>query len=332
MMKTTFLSLCLIMASFVSYGKKVKFAVDMTGQTVSANGVHIAGDFQTAAGFSGGDWISNTTTLTQEGATTIYSIVVELPAFAKYEYKFINGDQFYEAEFVPVESRVGYDFDDNRWLYVDSLANDTTFVGAIVFAANAPDGKDLVRLYVDMQNETVSTDGIHVAGDFQNWDPQATILYNFQNAIYEVIAYVDSGTIAYKFYNGNTLLATETVPSDCAVSDNRSVTISDHTLLDVVCFSSCTTCGSAAGIQELATVSISLAPNPTASVTQLTVSAVSGTYSVIVSDMNGQVVRSYADCNSATVQLEKAALHSGLYFVTIQQNGTTTAPAKWVIE
>ena len=87
--------------------------------------------------FRKGDWASNTTTLTQEGSTEIYSIVVDIPAFAKYEYKFLNGDQFYEAEFVPI-IRVGYNFNDNRWIYVDSLANDTTFVGAILFAGNAP--------------------------------------------------------------------------------------------------------------------------------------------------------------------------------------------------
>ena len=112
--------------------KKVKFAVDMTGQIINTTGIHISGDFQTIAGFPGGDWASNTTPLTQEGTTDIYSIVVDIPAFAKYEYKFLNGDQFYEAEFVPVESRVGYNFDDNRWIYVDSLADDTSFVGQYI--------------------------------------------------------------------------------------------------------------------------------------------------------------------------------------------------------
>jgi len=38
-----------------AFAKKVKFQVDMTGQTVSANGVHVAGNFQAAAGASG-DW------------------------------------------------------------------------------------------------------------------------------------------------------------------------------------------------------------------------------------------------------------------------------------
>ena len=47
--------------------RKVKFRVDMTGQTVSSNGVHVAG------GFLG--WSPSTTALTQEGTSNIYSVV-----------------------------------------------------------------------------------------------------------------------------------------------------------------------------------------------------------------------------------------------------------------
>src|SRR5437868_4873019 len=93
--------LVLVAALFLSttvFAKKVKFAVDMTGDTINVTGMHIGGDFQTAAGFAGGDWMPNTTPLTQEGVTDIWSIVVDIPAFQKYEYKILNGDQWYDAE------------------------------------------------------------------------------------------------------------------------------------------------------------------------------------------------------------------------------------------
>src|SRR5207248_6349550 len=93
--------------------KKVKFAVNMTGQTINTLGVHVWGDFQVAAGYTS-DWAPNLTLLTQEAAdTNIYSMIVDIPAFAKYEYTFLNGDQGYDAEFVPQESRVGYNFNTN---------------------------------------------------------------------------------------------------------------------------------------------------------------------------------------------------------------------------
>src|SRR6185436_20741908 len=208
------------------FAKKVKFSVDMTGQTLSPNGIHVTGDFQTAAGFPGGDWQPNTTTLTQEGSTNIYSIIVDIPAFTKYEYRYVNGDQSYEVEFVPIESRVGDNFDDNRWLWVDSLANDTTDIGAIVFDTNAPAGLTLVRFLVDMQNEpSVSPAGVHIAGDFQGWDPSKIMLYSFGSDVYEIISYVNPGTYEYKFYNGNTGGSMENIPALCSVNTNREIVV-----------------------------------------------------------------------------------------------------------
>ena len=131
-MKIIYITLFFFSFTCFAFAKKVKFAVDLTGQPISPNGVHITGDFQEIAGFPGGDWTSDGTPLTQEGTSSIYSIIIDLPAFRKYEYKFVNGDKFYEAEFIPIASRVGYDFNDNRWIYVDSTSADTSFMLAKV--------------------------------------------------------------------------------------------------------------------------------------------------------------------------------------------------------
>ena len=52
------------------YAKKVKFQVDMTGKTVSPNGVHIAGSFQKAAG-APDDWQPGATALSNGGSGDI---------------------------------------------------------------------------------------------------------------------------------------------------------------------------------------------------------------------------------------------------------------------
>lgn len=98
--------------------------------------------------------------MVRECSTAIYSIVVDVPAFHKYEYKFVNGDLFYGTEFVPLESRVGYEFNDNRWIYVDSLDNSVTDIGAIVFSGNAPAGQKLVRFLVDAKNISAKAKGL----------------------------------------------------------------------------------------------------------------------------------------------------------------------------
>lgn len=315
-MKKNLLTFLLVLLAATSFAKKVKFAVDMTGQILSPNGIHVSGDFQTLAGFAGGDWNSASTTLTQEGTTDIYSIVVDIPAFAKYEYKFVNGDQFYEAEFVPEQSRVGYNFNDNRWIYVDSIANDTSFVGAILFAGNAPAGLTLIRFFVDMQNENVSANGVHIAAAFQGWNPAQDILYSFGNNVYEVISYVTIGSCNYKFYNGNAVGTEEIVPNACSVFGNREVQVSYDTLLNVVCFSSCVAC--VTGINENSvSQSLSLKPNPANNYSLLQLSDDGLSHTISVTDVSGRMLREYKNYSEKTLRIEKEHLEAGIYFVNV---------------
>lgn len=307
-----------------SHAKKVKFAVDMTGQTILSTGVHIAGDFQTLAGFPDGDWMSNTTPLTPEvGNPNIYSIVVEIPAFAKYEYKFINGDQFYETEFVPEESRVGYNFNDNRWIYVDSLANDTTYVGAILFSQNAPSGYHLLRFKVNMINETVSSNGVHLASSFQGWNTTNTFLYSFGNDVYEAITYIENTETSceYKFINGNSTSEYETVPSVCENNGNRQTSFSTHTVVAQVCFSECADCASTATLEEKENIDrTSIFPNPTSDYTIVQFEDQTPKTIIIINAL-GSTIRSYS-CLENNLKIEKETLPQGLYIISIEEQVT----------
>jgi hypothetical protein len=322
------LAVCLVQTASA---KKVKFAVDMTGQLVSAFGVHVTGDFQTLAGFAGGDWASNTTPLTNEAGTDIYSIVVDIPAFAKYEYKFVNGDQFYEAEFVPVESRVGYNFVDNRWIWVDSLANDTTFVGAILFGGNAPAGLNLIRFLVDMnQQASVDPAGIHVAGTHQGWNPATTMLYSFEPGIYEIINYVTVGTYEYKYYNGNVTGTEETVPSACATNGNRSIVVSKDTVLESVCFASCSSCSTTGITANTTAEKIKLYPNPFT--TSLNIEFENNAKrEVAIFDLTGRKINSFSLENSS-VKIERGSLSSGAYILNVKEENGKSTFARLIVE
>lgn len=329
-------TLAVLMLGMIGHmsAKKVKFAVDMSNEIVNVTGVHISGDFQVAAGDSA-DWCAECTPLTKEGSTNIYSVIVDIPAFKKYEYKFLNGDQFYEAEFVPEPSRVGYDFNDNRWLYVDSIANDTTFVGNIVFGGNAPAGKLLLRFLVDMQKQTVDAKGVHVAGSFQSWDTKNNILYHFDSAqvnVYEVITYVTSGTYQYRYYNGNTSGNAETVPGTCSANNSRSITLTADTVLPAVCFSSCTSC-SAVGLKEYQRINgLKVYPNPTADLINLSFVTKSGNKKIIVTDVQGKIVRSYPAVNGDLFEFRKENLSGGTYFIHVQYSDNSFSNEKLIIE
>lgn len=236
------------------YAKKVRFQVDMTGHTVSPNGVHIAGNFQAAAG-AAGDWDPAATTLTNGGSGSIYSVIVDIPAGRHYEFKFLNGNSWGDVESVPALSQVGYaatnkGSNENRWYYIDSTANDTTLIPAIAYNGTAPAGMYAVRFALDMQTQAaISPDGIHIAGSLQGWDPAKTSLVNlFQNnKIYEWIAYLAPGSYEFKYVNGaiwDPSTDERAIPGACANSGgNRTVdVVAADIALPVVCFNMCTAC------------------------------------------------------------------------------------------
>ncbi|MBA3680799.1 MAG: T9SS type A sorting domain-containing protein [Bacteroidetes bacterium] len=314
------------------YAKKIKFAVNMGTNTISPNGIHVMGDFQIAAGYTA-NLDPSSISLTQEGSTTIYSAIVNVPAFQKYEYQFVNGDQTYEAEFVPIESSVDA-FNNNRWLYVDSLANDTTFVGAIMFGGNAPAGKSLIRFKVDMSaNMPVSANGIHVGASYQSFNPATIYMYSFADDVYEVINYVTNGTYEFKFYNGKTTGNAETVPNTCANAGNRSIIVTKDTVMPDICFSSCINCAAGVGVKEnsSALINLKMHPNPASNVVTLS-SKVNGAYTVVVFDAKGKQVMLVKDIETETTQLNIGNFNSGIYFVRIIGKNNQSAIQKLVVE
>jgi hypothetical protein len=328
-MKNLFIVLIALFTSFQANAKKVKFACDMTGITIMPAGMHISGDFQTLAGFPGGDWNSASTPLTQEPGTDIYSIVVDIPAFAKYEYKFVNGDQFYEVEFVPEYSRVGYNFNDNRWIYIDSLANDTTFVGAIIFGGNAPAGMKLVRFYVDMNSFPVAASGVHVAGDWQGWNTSSTIMYSFGGSLYEMICYMPVGTYEYLFYNGNTSGTNENLTGSCIVNGHREVTVVDDMLMGYVCFASCDPC--LTGIAEYnPAIKIRCMPNPSAEKSLVEFGNHLENATLTLLDISGRVVRRYSNVSGSRFTIERTGLQSGVYLVMLNTESSIPATERLI--
>ena len=332
-MKKYLLGITILFFTFSLSAKKVKFAVDMTGQVISAFGIHVVGDFQVAAGYAL-DWDPSLTTMVQEGSTDIYSVIVDIPAFKKYEYRFINGNQTYESEFIPEESRVGYNLNDNRWLYVDSLKNDTSFVGAIIFGGNAPAGLSLVRYKVDMNNALpVSSNGVHVGTNMDGFNSTDVRLYSFGDSIYEIINYFVPNSYSYRFFNGNTAATTETISGSCSVFGNRDLTFTKDTMLPMVCFSSCSACV-AAGLNEFVenNSSFRLFPNPAKE--NVTISSTSNELikSVQILNVSGQEVSISNQIMNNTFHLNNLNLSPGIYFIKVSNTDGQAKNLKLIID
>jgi hypothetical protein len=216
----------------------VTFVVDMENEEVSADGVHLAGTFQ--------DW--NPETLPMENVSEdIYQVTVAILSGTYIEYKFINGISFDFAETVPEECGVDDGFGGfSRYYTIPDMnvtLDEVCFGSCDPCSVLMPDHEVIFR--VDMSNEDVSPDGVHLAGSFQGWDPAANPMTLTGNNIFETtILLTEGSTYEYKFINGNTFVGAETVPPDCAQNGNRYFTVPDENItLDLVCFGSCDPCG-----------------------------------------------------------------------------------------
>ncbi len=312
----------------IVYAKDVRFSVDMSGQTISPNGVHISGDFQDEAGFPK-DWDSKSTVLKKESGTDIYSVVVQIPAFRKYEYKFVNGDMFYEVEFVPEKSRIGFDFNDNRWIYIDSLSMDTLQLPKLLFGGNAPSGQKMIRFKVDLTTQNSNhSNGIHVGSTLNNWNPKASNMISFSGKTYESIEFVDTNEIEYIFING---FAYEKLNPECSnANKKRYLTIASDTILKEVCFNECQDCIDNVVNPKNQSRLFTLYPNPANGHTILKIANSLESYSVVMKDYKGSQIKSFENVRHELI-IATEEIPDGLYFIEVKNKKQVNTIIKLLI-
>ncbi len=299
----------------------VTFAVDLNQETVAANGVHLTGNFQS--------WDPAATLMDDTDGDGIYTVTVSLEVNQTYEYKFVNGDQLGQVETVPAECAQN----SNRSVQVaeSDVVLDTVCFGSCTACA----GMYNVTFSVDMSEQMVSGDGVHLAGDFQGWDPAATLMDDGDaDGIWEVTMELGGNTsYQYKYINGSMWGFDEIVPAACAVDGYRSLSLGISDLvIDVVCFGSCTAC--ATGIEDLEREqNFSIYPNPSAGQFEVTLDQkAAGKVMIQVYSVTGQLILSREPMLPAGPSKEVFALaEKGIYFVEIS-SGQGHALRKLVIQ
>ncbi len=225
----------------------VTFLVNMENETVSADGVHLAGDLQ--------GWDPAATPMTDADGDGIFEVTLEAEVGSAIQFRFLNGNDWPFSETVPAECGVDDGFGSfNHPFLVGEIEN---IYGPICFGS-CTDCEPIIEpttvnvtFSVNMANETVSADGVHVVGSFQGWTPGATPMTDADgDGIYTYTATIEANTdVAYKFLNGNIWgTPEEVVPAECGIDNgfggyNRGfITGSADTLLEVVCFGECVDC------------------------------------------------------------------------------------------
>lgn len=234
MKQFSFLVLFINLLSFplMAQNASITFQVDMTNENVSGN-VGVSGSFN---GFAFLPMVNL--------GSDIYEVTVDLLPGSSIEYKFRNGEAY---ENPPAACGTG-DFG-NRELLVpqesvilDLVCYATCAVCAVIEEYTLTFRVNASQIFDFDQN------GVHIAGNFNNYTPQPMTNVGILN--YTFTAQIEAGTtVLFKFLNGNSFDGAESVPGICGVDDgfggfNRSFEMpAEDVVLDNVCFAACEPCG-----------------------------------------------------------------------------------------
>lgn len=245
----------------------VTLNVDMSSQDVSPLGVHVAGNFGdvnydgTFENPSLVNWSPNTYQLTDDDGDMIYSISFDLAAGYKYEFKFINGDNWPQEEVVPNVCRADQSGNSNRGFWVMEAAEYSVCFGGCVAC-----GDNAVLVQVDMSlvdldgdgvgGETsesldnlqdIHPDGVFIGGDFpgSNWTAFVPLKDYDGDKIWQAVLNVGQTTsMQYKFINGPGFeFPNESISGACGAGNgNRALAVEANTVQQVYCWNSCDFC------------------------------------------------------------------------------------------
>ena len=237
------ISFFFILYSISIFGIDVTFQLNVQGLNVNANGVSIAGDFQ--------GWAPGTTFLTDTNADGIYEYTASLTEGTTISYKYINGTTWTDEENVPGSCGAPNGFGGFNRTFIVPTNNIVLEPVCFSSCTNCPTTAPQITavFQVDMSNEIVSPNGVHLAGDFQGWNPSSILMNDMGGGLYEAQVSVDQNTIlTYKFVNGNDWNSDENPPFDCATDDgngntNRTFqTGTENVIIGPVCFNQCAAC------------------------------------------------------------------------------------------
>jgi hypothetical protein len=301
--------------------KNVTFNVDMNQVTQSFTTPEVNGLWN--------NWCGNCNPLTDANGDGIWTTTLPLPVGTTQEYKFSADAWTIQEQNNPAAPCTnGNATYTNRVLVIPATDTVLNVVCWSQCTACDVDVTLKVNMAWEVANNAISADGIHVAGDFQGWNPGATEMLDANNdGIYEVsITVPANSSIQYKFINGNAWGSDEPVPSACAVTGttNRGATFAyGDSTMSPVCYGKCTDC--AAGLGE-SLQNVSLFPNPTRGQFNLVRMDAATEVEVSVLDLQGKVL-TVAKWNEGvdTLSIDLSSFANGVYMVRMtSEEGSRT--------
>jgi hypothetical protein len=296
--------------------RNVTFQVDLSQYTGGPyTQVNLNGTFN--------GWCGSCAVMTDANNDSIYEITVAVSTDT-IEYKFtLDGwtvdEQFAGGE--PCTKTVG-GFT-NRFL---APSGDTT-LQAVCWESCAPCGGAVptrnVTFQVDLSTYSGSYTEVNLNGTFNGWCGSCAVMTDANNdSIYELTVTVPADTIEYKFtLDGWTVDEQFAGGEPCTKTDggftNRYLAPTGDTTLIAVCWESCDPCD--IGLNERVWVDLSVAPNPTTGIVNITGNLSWDTeYQLIVTDITGRTLMNIERKNNQILErLDLSQFDNGTYLITI---------------
>jgi hypothetical protein len=311
-----------------------------TQEEVSANGVHVAGDFQ--------GWSPATGSMTDMGDGIWEAVYPVAPG--PIQFKFVNGNDWGgngEGN-VDNESVVGdcsVPDGDNRFLEVgdEDLVYHVCYNQCTESCLADPDPADITFRVELPEGEEASAAGVWVIGNFTTpqWQSGALALDDLDmDNVYEATVTVSGGAdVLYKFVNGDPL---ETAPNEesgiqydeddvevtnfeldgCGVPNGFGAYNRLHTrsgapeILDVVCWNKCSAC--IVNVSELMAAGLRVYPNPASDELFVQLPASMTAHQVVLFDAAGRSVYTASMAGMQNkVRLDVGHLATGFYVMTV---------------
>jgi hypothetical protein len=259
---TLALSICfLILSNDTVAQTPVTFNVNMLAIGMSDN-LHVVGNFadpnydNVMENPDYQNWTPSASSglMTDNDMDLVYTATLMLQP-GLYEFKFVNGIDWPNAETVPATCTVEVNGNSNRQIMVGTSA--TSY--SVCYGECADCGENAIRLRVDMSTVDLDADGIggelgediHPEGVFVNGSYASWVVFtplqdwNGDNIWEGLITTYSADPIEFKFINGPAWdFPSETVMGSCGLGNsNRYLLINEtNTVLPVYCWSSCDPC------------------------------------------------------------------------------------------
>ena len=308
-----------MLVSFQTFSQiDVTLKVDMSGETVSANGVHVVGTIN--------GWSTDATMLTEEGTTGIYAVTIQLNE-GWHRYKFLNGNAWgtEESANYPCAPSNG-----DRYMYINNSGIDVILEPVPFNGCNASGTGFEVTFNVDMASEgAIPAGNVHIAGWLTDWNAEVLSLPNATGDIHSGTLRLPTPadypiTFEYKYLSASGWGNDETPGPEATCStvtgSNRLVTVnnSGDNLYDVF-----NACNYVLSTEEFAANSLKTVYNKTERILNFFSDRFNNDISQVqVFDITGKSIKTIEGITTISdIEIDFQSQTNGLYFVRIKSDG-----------